>query len=220
VASKQSGEMDIFWHRRNTFIDDWWKQGDDKSSVVSSVWLSLSQNNIEAEFRSRLMSTQLSNDLVVLAMSKGSKTALSDEALISASVLKPHLHSTTLRISQPDSEIDPRKEEAWIDVQIENLSTSSTEEVDLSTLFKSPSKIFFQAATLHSLTYLSTISSRTGTAFQGLRSNSNMEKGPYGCVLQPRDGGKVVALIVGARRICSVRIPVSLTDKTDDSTEN
>jgi hypothetical protein len=208
VASKTSGTMDVFWHRRNTFVDDWWKQGDDQSSVVSSVWLSLGQNNVDEEFRSRRVATQLSNDILVLAMSGMSIVILVEKDSDPTSVLKPNLHTITLRLSQFDSGIDPGREESWIEIRIENLSAVSSEEVDLSTLFKKSPKIFLEAATMHSLTYLSTVSTIEGPSVSGLKRKVRIENSS-GCTLLYKDGGKHVVLKIWARWICSVRIPVS-----------
>lgn len=201
VVSKESGQMDVFWHRRNNFTPDYWKQGEDLSSVVSSIWLSLGQNTDEEEFQSRRLGTQLANDMVMLAIPEESKqqTKIHWDSH-PPNTLESSLHSVTLRLSQVDPKVDPERQEAWIDVQIENLLTQSTKEVDLATAFMNSSKIFAQAATLHLLTYLTPVESRNG-----LRRRGSSD----GCLLDTRDGGKSIILSVGARRICSVRIPVS-----------
>jgi hypothetical protein len=201
VVSKASGQMDVFWHRRNNFTPDILKQGEDLSSVVSSVWLSLSQDKVDEEFRSRRLATLLSNDMVMLAIPDEWKGQTKIHGgTDSFDTLEPSLHSVTLRLSQVDPSIDSGREEAWIDLQIENLSTQSTEKVDLAAAFMNSSRIVAPAATLHSLTYLMPKDNGQGTWPLGTF---------HGCSLDTSDGGKSMILSVGARRICSVRIPVS-----------
>ena len=200
VVSKRSGEMDVFWHRRNSFPPDWWKQGEDRSSVLSSVWIGLSQENAAEELRSRQWATKISNDAVLLSL-----PALVDKNMTNAAafspptILSPSLHSVTLRVVQVDPSIDPDREEAWIDLQIENLSATSSEKVDLAVFFHDLSKIVLPAATLTSLTFLVTKSdARAG------------RQGSFdGCSLDVANGGKSVLLTIDVRQICSVRVPVS-----------
>ncbi len=189
VISKRNGQMDVFWHRRNNFSLDWWKQGEDRSSIVSSVWLSLGGNTEHEELMSRQLATQLSNDVVVMSM----PTINKHNASFGNNILQPSLHSVTLRVSQVDPGIDSHREEVWIDLQIENLSRVSTEQVDLVAMFTNSTKVFLPAAMLCSLTYLKSDS-------VGLHA---------GCTLDALNGGRLLLLSVAPRMLCSLRIPVA-----------
>jgi hypothetical protein len=210
VVSKRSGQMDVFWHRRNNCSQaswnhkehDWWKEGDDKSSSRSSVWLRLSTNKPEAEIASRQIASRLSNDLVLLSM--GASNRLPPDIPLPARI-DPNLHIVSIRLSQADKSLNDNREEAWLDLQIENLSESLSGQTDLVLLFGGSSRLFLNALSLYSLTYLV-------KAPPVLLELEEFD----GCSLKGKDGGRQWMLTVGARKICSVRIPVSPLKSHED----
>jgi hypothetical protein len=196
VVSKREGEIDVFWHRRNNGTTDWWKQGDDRSSIVSSIWLSLTPSNDSDELHLRRQATQRSNDAILLAIDPqtnkfNSKTIHPRPQTVNE--LSQSLHTVTLRISQLDPELKKSREEAWMDVQIENLSGNSSERVDLLTFLTNSTNVILPEATLNSLTYL----------------QPDIADISSGCSLDVADGGLSIFLSILPRSICSVRIPMA-----------
>ena len=195
-VSKNDGEIDIFLHRRNKHLSDWWKQGDDRSSIISSVWLTVDGGDSVDEFRARLFSSHLSNDMVALAHDRGerysSSTPIAD--------LPSKLQIMSFRVSQSEPSINTDREDRWIDLQLENLSDESVESIDVAKLLGNIPEAMIQSTDLWSLSYLKD--------FPSLGDD-------HGCILDTLDGGIQVVLRVESRRICSLRIPLSpLTQKS------
>jgi hypothetical protein len=106
-----------------------------------------------------------------------------------------NLHIMTLRLSDVDDSLNHNnREESWLDLQVENLS-QTRDSVDLALLFGDATSITLNAISLYSLTYLSPAPS--------LQNDNDS------CFLQAEDGGKRWKLSIGARHICSVRVPVA-----------
>jgi hypothetical protein len=201
VVSKESGQMDVFWHRRNNKTKawwdkktnrDWWKEGEDVSISRSSVWLGLSQKQHVDDPSPRQISLQLSNDLVLLS-TDGSDLLPKDTAFSNA--MPSNLHIMTLRLSDVDDSLNHNnREESWLDLQVENLSETK-DSVDVALLLGDATRITLNAILLYSLTYLSPLPT----------SQNDSDS----CFLQAEDGGKRWILSIGARHICSVRVPVA-----------
>jgi hypothetical protein len=205
VVSHGSGQLDIFWHRRNNKTRawwdkktnrDWWREGEDISTARSSVWLSLEDCQAKG---ARKMASIVANDVVLLQV--GPNQAIRPDI----SLLGPipdELHTVTLRLSGVDEELESSREEMWIDLQIENLSETDVNVVDLALLLGKIPGLFLNAVTLRSLTYLHILDD------QNNEIPIRREEDPS-CSLSARDGGSRWLLSIGARRICSVRIPLA-----------
>jgi hypothetical protein len=197
IVSKKSGEMDIFWHRRNAYPGDWWREGDDVSSLVASVWISLSTPNQNNQL-AKSVSTQLASDLVLLEIEAFKPRER--YKYLDIEEKSPSMHVVTLRLSQVDDDLPTRRDEAWLDLQIENLSHSNAGEVPLNELFRDvSSRVFWNAGRVQTLTFL---------------SSDVLEKD---CRLVARLGGKKMLLVVSPRRICSIRVPVSALSENNTS---
>jgi hypothetical protein len=204
VVSHGSGLLDIFWHRRNNKTHawwdktnrDWWKEGEDLSTARSSVWLSLEDCQTKG---ARKMASIFANDVVLLEVGPN-QVIQPDIPLLHP--IPDELHTVTLRLSGVDEELESSSEEIWFDVQIENLSETDGNVVDLSLLLGKIPRLFLNAITLRSLTYLKTSDDQNNEL--PIRG----EKDPS-CSLSARDGGSHWLLSIGARRICSARIPLA-----------
>jgi hypothetical protein len=204
VTSKKSGEMDVFWHRRNAFPGDWWREGNDMSSTVSSIWLKLTELTKEHPVKDRRLATLLSNDLLLLSTDAATRNSdNSTRPFRFPPDRDAFLHLVTLKLSQIDLDFASRSNDAWLDVQIENLSTESVGKARLAELLDSKSfRIFWNSeGLLHSLTYLA----------------KNVDESD-GCILETTKGGRECILAVSPRRICSLRIPVSPIVQESSST--
>jgi hypothetical protein len=205
VVSHGPGQLDIFWHRRNNNSHawwdkktnrDWWKEGEDLSTARSSVWLSLADCQTNG---ARKMASILANDVVLLQV--GPNQAVQPDI----SLLHPvpdELHTVTLKLSGVDEELESSREEIWIDVQIENLSETDVNVVDLSLLLGKIPRLFLNAITLRSLTYLKILDDQNNEL--PIRG----EEDPP-CSLSARDGGSRWLVSIGTRQICSARIPLA-----------
>ena len=205
VVSHRPGQLDIFWHRRNNKTHawwdkktnrDWWKEGEDLSTARSSVWLSLEDCQAKG---ARKMASVFANDVVLLQV--GPNQAVQPDI----SLLHPipdELHTVTLRLSGVDKELESSSEEMWIDVQIENLSETDVHVLDLSLLLGKIPRLFLNAITLRSLTFLKILDDQNNEL--PMRGEEDAS-----CSLSARDGGARWLLSVGARRICSARIPLA-----------
>lgn len=195
AVSKNPGDLEIFWHRRNKNRTDWWKQGDDKSSVVSSVWLTFDSGHASAEKATRMLSIQLANDVVLLSVPE-TTDAINMPPIAEIS---SNLHIVSSHVSSSDSEIENDRSDILIDLQIENLSADRTESINLSILLHQIPKVILPAAALYSLTHLP------------------HDETSEGCNLEIRNGKETI-LSIGARRICTVQIPLSpLKEGYDES---
>jgi hypothetical protein len=215
VVSHSDGVLDVFWMRRNNNTKAWWdndnadwfKQGQDCSTVRTSVWLSLDSQKKDTASEGpspRQIASMLANDVVMVKMGPGEKTV---QDIPFSKTLPSQLHIVSLRLSGVDKALERADEEAWVDVQVENFSESEDTQVGITILLGNIPRLIMDAASLRSLTYLWTLDDqdeRTTSLSRPVLTDRNSSK----CSLETMEGGKLWLLSIGARRICSVRVPL------------
>jgi hypothetical protein len=195
VVSRINSSLDLFWHRwNNDTSDEWLKQGVDRSTIRSSIWLRLeSSDNTPFLSRGDKFEKIVANDVVAFAATKPVKFHCSRSEMKTHEI-PDNLHLVSFRISHSTPPINGTfsKTASWVDLQVENLSSdpSSPNEVYLAALLPEDT-LSLENALLESLTF--------AHAFVG-----------QGCQLKRSQTRQGTILTVDVRRICSVRIPVKL----------
>ena len=201
VLAHRSGELDVFWKRRNdkskhrwwdkknSSTGDWWKQGDDKSVSRSSLWLSLGDDSgANTNVREDVKDT-LTNDVVVI---DASGTSPCSKAIKAQDLCLP----TGIRLVSSDFYIPEKKsskQEGWLSLQLENYLQESDVIVDLFAAFHDIPNLLLGAAKASTLTFLNERQDQSNT-------------GP--CRLEFVNGGRKINLSLKHRMICSLRIPL------------
>jgi hypothetical protein len=155
------------------------------------------QESHDGVFKSGKIASIFANDVVLLQV--GPNQTIQPDPLLYP--ILDELHTVTLRLSGVDEELVSSREEIWIDEQIENLSETYGVNVDLALLLGKIPRLFLNPITLRSLTYLKTSDDQNNE--MPIRGEDPS------CSLSATDGGSRWLLSIGARRICSARIPLA-----------
>ena len=205
VVSHSNGQFDVFWQRRNNSTQawwntnnrDWWKEGEDLSTVRSSIWLSLDRcyEPSSNDVMERRISSLLANDLIMV-QSGTDQVPLQDNPFCGS--VPSYSHIVSLRPAAVDKSLNVSREEAWVDVQIENFSDSEELVIDLRILLGNISRAILDASNLYSMTFLNK---------KGLSKEFGQDH-TMPCDYFPTNGGLHWLLTVHKRGICSVRVPL------------
>jgi hypothetical protein len=256
VVSRDGQRMDVFWQRRNNMTHawwdpqkdrDWWKEGQDMSTVRSSIWLSLDGGDSEClhdswnqgtallDVRQRIIASSLANDVVLLRLAEAPDSSSSLHTIRNSNlypnsterhvarrwVLPSPLHLVTLRLSGADPSLEIDKPVVGGEAAI----TQAWADLQIENFAKRSERVDIAAFLGHISRLVLNAASLHSLTFLFTNDVTRNVSGNGDslvngeCSLIADNGGRNWWLSIGPRTICSIRIPVSPLN-TNDNAEN